>query len=193
MKRIFRIKFDVGRFDSLKFESPTELDVRFENARLGPFGGLYTGCLDWPASVEPLVCLWEFDDKPKPTFPFLANGAIAMSEDTYWECENIFPQACEFFYIQVDGESWVAVNVIDICNGLDLTLAKIRKVDGEVIVDEYAIRGDRANENVFKIPETASKEVFTSTGRFDDADQEFARFYEENSWTGLTFDEVKVT
>jgi hypothetical protein len=68
VKRLFRIKHDVCNLNELEFESLSELNERFKNARLGPFGGLYTRCLDWPASVEPLVCKWQFDYKPSLLF-----------------------------------------------------------------------------------------------------------------------------
>ena len=144
--------------------------------------------MEWSSNVAPLKCSWLNDSSEKPTFPFLADGALAMSDEVYHQCEEIFAHACEFFFLEVEGESWVALNVIDICNGLDKARSKI--VDDGSRIDHYAIIGSRTNENVFKIPETADHEVFTSVGDRQDSDQEFFRFYVENRWSGLDFKEV---
>lgn len=86
MNRVFRIHHDTSKFDSLSFSDRPEFDRR--NSQGVPvFTGLESQCHKW---CPPLECIWNAAEKQKPTFPYIAEGAIAMSRQTFDICYEVF-------------------------------------------------------------------------------------------------------
>jgi hypothetical protein len=189
MISVFRLVHDTSNFDSLKFADGEGLQKRDTNG-VQIFSGLETGCYKWR---PPLECRWKGSKVNKPTFPYIADGALAMSRLTYDSCYEVFSQCGEYFDVLLDGEEWIVMNIIAICNGLDKRQSLLGELDelGHSTVSKYVVRGRRVSENVFKLPETAHKEMFTSTMTAEPADTELIQMYDQLSLTGLVFEEIE--
>lgn len=187
MTRVFRVSHD-SSFDSLRILEPNDFLTHDRNG-VPVFAGFETSYRDWPRPN----CEWAGLKTKKPTFPFFAKGAIAMSSATFDACEEVFSHAGIQLGLTVSGENWIVLNVTDICNALDRRLSQFRDPDeeGTIVVSKYVIRTARINENVFKLPETATSEVLTYTKSDRPAEFQLKKMYDLHAMTGLIFEEVE--
>lgn len=188
--RAFRLEIDRENFGELRFKQPEKLAELCKDAI--PFCGRKIGCDAWRSSM--LEATIVRSSMRLGDFAYIADGAMAVRQKAVWELPYTIGYAGESFPILVNQEQWYVINVTNICNCLDKEEAKFRlRSDGTFAVDEYVVLGTRFDQNVFKIPETASEDIFTYSGFHKDPEYEFISAYHNKNYTGLKFEEIRIS
>ncbi len=141
---------------------------------------------------QKLRCRTLGKSKPIANISALGLAGFVLSEEMMDLFIYSLGYSAQYFELNISSNQVVyGANVTKIFNALDRVNSKIEKdADGGPMIDKYCFHTVRMNDGVFKIPETADRELFTISYEFSSVEDDFYKTYQANQLTGLTFEEV---
>ncbi len=180
---IFRVRLDCNRFQTLQ---PTDLRI-------------------WEGTTFKMSCKSKMDSWPSPSvyvpdpldapgnFFDLCPGGLVVDTFALEKLRDIFEMAGELLPLSCADNSFYLLNVLECWNCLDDSRCKWvlgRSTGAKIRITEYSFYRDRVPEStLFKIPETAGKEILTVSG-IKDPDDEFKSLVERQGLSGLIFEKL---
>ena len=125
-------------------------------------------------------------------FAYVASGALAVREEVFEACEETLGACCEFLRLEVEGDSWLALNVLCLSNCLVKSTIQRTPVVNILNISELVFHSKRLDMNVFKIPELIGSEIFTFSQSNVDTEFLFPEKYKALDLKGLEFDSVEL-
>lgn len=146
---------------------------------------------NWSRDIE----WYSFNPKNKKgNFFSLGNGGGFVFDKSVYDSDllTLLEMAGEIIPIQVEGQEFYVMNVLECVNALDEKNSQWDFYDdgSRANIKEYAFYSNRLSESsIFKIPQTSRTEILTYSG-IKDEDDEFIAVYNKLNFAGLIFTEI---
>lgn len=124
---------------------------------------------------------------PRPDVWRLAN-TLAFEERAWGELVTFFDQSCQTFKLPFEGRTLFVMNVTYVIQCLDRK-ASVLDPAGTHAIRRFAFHEDRLDYSLFKIPQTATHDIYTVEG-LAAPDDEFKPVVEKFAIKGLRFEQI---
>lgn len=173
MSEVWFLRADVDNFAAISPVDASTWDLLngFDGR---PFGG------DWPRPQ-----LERLPTGPPGDFPYLASHVVALTPRAWSALRPKIGDSVEALPLDVQGEEYQALNVLDVLDCLDLERSELRTLpDGSVVgVRRWALRKDVVeSHDIFKARAAELQAVLVS--------ERFRGWVEEAGLAGASFDPV---
>ena len=136
---------------------------------------------------KPIELYAEHRNLPKPdVWGFM--HTLAFEDAAAAKVQICLDQSCEQLKLPFEKRKLIMINVIHVVECLD---KKKSEFDPDLphIIDKYVFREDRMDYSLFKIPQTARRDIYTVEG-LASPDEEFKPLVEKHGLKGLHFEEL---